>query len=149
MPDLVDVYPYRLLGDSIEVLVMKRASDILYSHQWRMIGGKVNEGETAWQAARRELKEETNHKPLTFWVIPSMNHFYDFENDYIYHIPAFAAELSPDKPIELNHEHIDYQWIEPAKLDSLLKWPEQIRLFRLMADLITDNKILENWIIDK
>ena len=75
---VVDVYPYRLDENHLpEFLLVRRAAGLVYAGQWRMIGGKVDAGETAWQAALRELREETGLTPTRFWSLPSVNHFYE------------------------------------------------------------------------
>ncbi len=56
MNRLVDVYVYRLEQNKVKILLLKRAQDVVYGGQWRMIGGKVNDDEKAYQAARRELR---------------------------------------------------------------------------------------------
>ena len=54
----VSVVVVRICGDSAEYLLLRRATDYLRD-QWCQVAGAVEQGETAWQAAIRELKEET------------------------------------------------------------------------------------------
>src|SRR5690554_1905142 len=71
---VVDVYPYRLRpGAEAEWLLLRRAPGVVYAGQWRMVGGKIALGETAWQAALRELAEEIGQQPVRAWAIPSVN----------------------------------------------------------------------------
>lgn len=112
-----------------------------------MIGGKVEEDEKAFEAGLRELKEETKTIPRTFWTLPSVNQFYNPNSDKIHLIPAFAAELSPTTSITLNHEHIDFKWIREEQISEYINWPEQQRLMRLLISVITENKLLNEWII--
>ncbi|WP_138429673.1 NUDIX domain-containing protein [Fodinibius saliphilus] len=147
MSKLVDLYPYIRDNGTIKLLVLKRAADVIYAEQWRMVGGKVNKGESHVEAARRELKEETGLKPERFWTVPSLNQFYDHHSDAIRQIPAFAAEVDPNKEIELNHEHVDYIWISEVEIESYISWPEQARLMKLIATIITNNEIIDEWLI--
>lgn len=142
---LIDLYPYRQKGDSVEFLLLKRAKGKIYQGQWRMIGGKVEPGETYWQAALRELKEETNLHPISFWTIPSVNQFYEYSTDTILTIPAFAAEIDPEDSIQLNEEHKSCRWIQLHEATTYIQWPEQIRLIELTNRLILSNKILSDW----
>jgi len=119
----------------------------MYSGQWRMVGGKVEENEAATEAARRELNEETGQSPALFWTVPSINQFYDPQSDTIQQIPVFAAEISGKCSISLNHEHVDFAWISEKEIEEYISWPEQQRLMRLVADIVTKNEILEEWII--
>lgn len=110
MSRLVDVYPYSKEQNNIKLLIFKRTAEVQYSNQWRMIGGKAAHKEKYYEAALRELKEETGLDPLLFWTIPSVNQYYDHRADTIHQIPAFGAEVKSDSDIELNHEHFEYKW---------------------------------------
>lgn len=144
---LVDVYPYRMQASEVEFLILKRSSHKIYAGQWRMIGGKIEDNEQAWEAGLRELKEETTLSPLLYWVIPSINHFYNHRNNEIELIPAFAAELQLESEIKLNEEHSEYKWIDSWDVDDYLPWPEQKRLLKLAHEIISNQQILEDWII--
>lgn len=145
---LVDVYPYRLEQNEVHHLILKRSAAVVYSQQWRMVGGKVKEGEKAYETALRELKEETGLAPSQFWTLPSVNSFYEHKSDTIYHIPAFGARLGGRTKPKLNHEHSEWQWIKENEIDRFIVWPEQRRLMRLLASIIKNNQILEEWIIE-
>lgn len=144
--NLVDVYPYRSVSGHYEFLILKRSPDKQYAGQWRMIGGKIKKDETAWKAGLRELKEETSLSPKLFWIIPSINSFYNPEGDRIEQIPAFAALVPDGSHIVLNEEHTGFLWIESKKAKNFLHWPEQRRLITL-ANSILHDEILDDWII--
>ncbi|GIV59455.1 MAG: hypothetical protein KatS3mg043_0544 [Rhodothermaceae bacterium] len=141
MPEIVsrvvDVYPYRLGKDPEPVfLVLRRSAGRIYGGQWRMVGGKIAPGETAWQAAVRELLEETGQWPRRLWCLPSMNAFYEWRHDRVNLIPAFAAEIAAD-PV-LDGEHAAFRWLPAVKAASLLAWPEQRRLLLLAGRLLRE-----------
>lgn len=149
MKKLIDVYPYRIKEGEPEFLVFKRSSEKIYAHQWRMVGGKVKDGEKSWEAALRELKEETGLTPVNLWVIPSINQFYEAKTDAIHSIPAFAAELEKEAVISLDDEHTGYSWISAGEVEHYLKWPGQQRLIKLTANILTDesSEILPEWMV--
>ena len=142
---LIDLYPYKLEGNQRYFLLFKRAAGNIYEGQWRMVGGKVKSGESYWEAALRELYEETGLKPLTMWTIPSVNSFYEYRTDSILHIPAFAAEIDGEETIDLNSEHSEYSWFSIDEAVDKINWPEQRRLLKLTDSLITSNQILKDW----
>lgn len=138
MPDLairvVDVYVFRRTAEGARWLLLRRAPDRLYAGTWRMIGGKIEPGETAWQAALRETREETGREPIALWALPSVNAFYEWHEDRLTLAPAFAAEVVDD-PV-LNAEHDACAWLDAEAAAARLAWPEQQRLIRLAADLV-------------
>jgi len=149
MKKLIDVYPYRIKGDKIEFLILKRSSKKIYANQWRMIGGKVEDGEKFWEAGLRELSEEISEKPSQFWTVPSVNTFYEHKTDSIHQIPAFAAKLEwSDERIILDDEHTGYLWVQASNIDDYIHWPEQKRLIRLINDILINQQILPEWIIN-
>ena len=148
MKKLIDLYTYRKEEDQVEFLVFLRSSSKIYANQWRMIGGKVLDDEKSWEAALRELKEETGLKPEHFWSVPSINHFYEAKSDQVHLIPAFAAELKSDRAPVLDDEHIEYKWIGLDEIDGHIHWPEQQRLMKLIHHIISENLLLPEWHID-
>ena len=134
---VVDVYPYRRpKEETVEFLLMRRAASAAYAGQWRMVGGKIEAGETAWRAALRELREETGLEPDRLWALPSVNAFYEWTHDRINLIPAFAARLSADPT--LDREHDAFLWLSAEAAAARLAWPEQRRLLRLADRLLRE-----------
>ena len=131
---VVDVYPYRMQSDVPELLLLRRANNVSYAGAWRMVGGKIESEETAWQAALRELREETGMTPGRFWTIPSLNQFYEWQHDRVNLIPAFAAEVD-GRPV-LNHEHDTFEWLSVEDATRRLHWPEQQRLVHLLISML-------------
>lgn len=144
---LIDLYLYRIKDQQVEYLLLKRAEGQKYDGQWRMIGGKVEKGETYWQAALRELYEETRLKPITYWTIPSLNKFYEHSTDEILTIPAFAAEITKSDSVILDKEHSIAKWFEINDALERIRWPEQRRLLRLLDEIVTSNQILDDWLV--
>jgi dATP pyrophosphohydrolase len=146
---LIDVYPYRInTSGKVEFLILLRSATKIYADQWRMIGGKVKEGEAYWQAALREVEEELGSKPDRFWTLPSLNQFYEASSDQIHIIPAFAAEYNMEMKPVLDDEHRDFKWISNHEIEKFIHWPEQQRLMKMLNHIIESNTLLAQWLID-
>ena len=150
MPDtrvrVVDVYPYRHESINPEFLLLRRAPDTTYDGQWRMVGGKIEAGEAAWETGLREVEEETGHTPTQFWTLPSVNTFYEWREDRVNLTPAFAAALPGDP--SLDDEHDAFVWLPAREAAQRLQWPEQERLLRL-ADRVLRDGIPPSLIVDR
>ncbi len=143
---VVDVYPYRPTDNgSPEFLLLRRAPGRRYAGAWRMVGGKIESGETAWQAGLRETEEELGHRPTRFWSLPSVNVFYDWQQDRVHVAPAFAAELSGEP--KLDGEHDAFRWLSADEAVRLLQWSEQRRLLRLADALLRAGGPAEDLVI--
>ncbi|MFT4603601.1 MAG: dATP pyrophosphohydrolase [Rhodothermales bacterium] len=145
MPEIVvanvDVYVHRSAPEGVRHLLLRRAVDRLYEGTWRMVAGKIADGEQAWQAAVRELWEETGLAPQALFAIPSMNQFYEWQTDRVQSIPAFAAAVSGDPT--LNEEHDLFEWLLVDEAEQRLAWPEQRRLLRLVDHMVSSGAVPE------
>ncbi|MEM9998419.1 MAG: NUDIX domain-containing protein [Bacteroidota bacterium] len=146
---VVDVYPYCLTGAEPAFLLLRRALGVRYAGQWRMVGGKIEEGEAAHETARRELREETSLVPRRMWTVPSVNTFYEAAADRVTIAPAFAAEVDRDPVLDdpTGAEHDAFAWLAPEEAAARLVWPEQQRLLLLCADLLRRNAVLDEWAV--
>ncbi|MEC8914977.1 MAG: NUDIX domain-containing protein, partial [Candidatus Neomarinimicrobiota bacterium] len=60
---VIDAYVFRRTEEGLRFLLLKRAQNKKYEHFWQGVAGKIEKDETAWEAAVRELKEETGFAP--------------------------------------------------------------------------------------
>lgn len=95
---------------SPQYLVLKRSLDAyIYPDIWQIVTGRVEEPESAYECALREVKEETGIIPKKFYVFPKLDQFYTPENDTINLVPTFIAEAENDV-VTISNEHSEYIW---------------------------------------
>lgn len=97
-------------GADTRVLLMQRASEYLRG-VWSYVAGHIESNETGWQAAIRELLEETGLAPQMLFATSFCEQFYDAGNDCVMVVPAFVARVSDDSVVRLNGEHSALRWL--------------------------------------
>ncbi|MEC0126546.1 NUDIX hydrolase [Paenibacillus pabuli] len=107
--------------DQYHVLMLKRASRMLHN-EWCYIGGGIEMGEKAWEAALREIREETGITEVRLYSANQFEQYYSPMEDYTYTAPVFVGYVDESQPVQLNHEHSDYQWMtfDEAKENAAL-----------------------------
>lgn len=135
--NMIEAHIFCKKKNGIEFLLLKRAEKEIYSGLWQMVTGKIRKGEKAYDAALREIKEETSLKPKKFWVVPNVNQFYSHEKNYISILPVFAALVESSTKIIICKEHSDYGWFKPVKAKKLLAWPGQRKSVDIIEDYFT------------
>ena len=88
------------------------------SYLWELPAGRVDEGETVAQAARRELTEETGYKARKFRKLaefyPSPGFLAEKMTIYL------ATELTPGKQTPMEDERIETRWYTSKEIDKLI-----------------------------
>ncbi len=133
---VVDVHLMRWVNGAPTYLVLQRSPGQLYEHIWQGVTGKIKPGETAWQAALREVHEETSLKPLKMWTVDQVNFFYEADHDRMNSIPIFGVELT-DGVVVLSAEHQDYRWCPVEEAVGCLLWEQQRRGLLAFHDMLT------------
>ena len=144
----VDVYVWRPGADGTPAwLVLRRAAGRRYAGEWRTVGGKVEAGETAHAAARRELAEETGLAEgaglVALWALPSVNAFYEPAADRVVLAPAFVAAVAGEARLDGEHDAAD--WLSAVDAAARLAWPEQARLVALADRLVRAGTVRPDW----
>jgi dihydroneopterin triphosphate diphosphatase len=109
-----------------------------YDGSWQTIYGGIHNGETATQAALRELKEETGLTPMHMWQVEYVETFYFRPKDYVAMMPVFAVEVPRDAAVSLNEEHDDLRWVQEAVIDNFFMWRSQREALHILLDALRD-----------
>ncbi|WP_160036401.1 NUDIX hydrolase [Paenibacillus sp. An7] len=93
-----------------KVLLLKRATPVLRG-VWCYIGGGIEEGEKAWEAALREIREETGITKVSLFTSNKYDQFYSANENYIYVAPVFVGYVNDGQEVTLNNSHSEYEWL--------------------------------------
>lgn len=100
-----------LFYDGKKILLLKNAKGL-----WSLPGGHAKQGETPWECAKREVKEETGHKA---------NDFFDkikTGNDKMTYHTFFVK--SSRFSVRISDEHEDWDWVDFKKINKLKLQPK-------------------------
>lgn len=112
MSDSVDVYPFRRVNGRVQFLVLLRRPEVALGNTWHSIHSKVGEGETAYGAAMRELRQTIGILPRRFYSADLISQFYDHFSDTIRLTPVFAALIEGPGPVILSPDYSDFAWCD-------------------------------------
>jgi dATP pyrophosphohydrolase len=125
------VLPFRRRAEGgIEYAIFKRRD---YADDcWQGVAGGVEQGESAEQAARREMVEECGislNAPLikldAIASVPTIHfreaHFWG-PNVYVVIEHAFGVWIEDGRAITISHEHSAHRWLPYEEAAKLLKW---------------------------
>jgi len=144
--NLIEAHIFREQKGKLEFLLLKRSPEQYYPNLWQMVTGKIKETETAFNAALREIKEETRLTPEKFWVAPTINSFYSPDKDYICLLPVFAAKVKYNSKAILSKEHVEYKWVNPEEAKKLLAWDGQRKSVDVIVDYFLNKNSFLNFI---
>lgn len=132
-------------GGRYEYLLLQRADHKIYAGSWRMVGGKLQPNETAWQACLRELHEETRLPVQRLLTVPYINRFYEWLHDRINDIPVFVAVTSAGAEPVLDEEHSGFAWLGLNEAVERMPWPGQREGLRAAEELLLRNAPLQRF----
>ena len=91
---------------------------------WQMPQGGIDKNENSFDAAIRELKEETGFNPISMFVVDHVSNFYEAHQDRINLVPVFGIEVD-NEIVTLSKEHCEFKWLEFDLAYKMLVWRGQ------------------------
>jgi dATP pyrophosphohydrolase len=122
--DMISCYVLRRdeSGSAWEFLQLKRRDNDFMGGTWQIVYGGIDPHETAWQAALRELKEETALAPRELYRLEPVDIFYIAAQDTLWHCVQFAAVVDRSDRLMLNEEHTASRWITAHDAAAHFMW---------------------------
>ena len=135
----VAVYPYRCSKSGYEFLQLHRSEkDDAFPSTWQGVYGSAEKNESAVEAAKRELMEETSLIPVRMFMVEYIETFLFRPTNCIVHLPVFAAEIEPAAVPTLNEEHDDFRWISENEVRVKFIWRSQREAVAILLETLHD-----------
>ncbi|MGR3621197.1 NUDIX hydrolase [Pseudophaeobacter sp.] len=129
---IVSLVAIRKCQGQHQVLLMQRTQSL--AGEWCQIAGSLEPDETAWQAALRELREETGLRPKNFYSADICEQFYEADRDAITMAPVFVAFIDPEAKVRLNHEHSTFRWVSFDEAREMVAFGGQRKVLRWVEE---------------
>ena len=141
---VIDAYVYSYENNKLSFLLLKRSKTKIYEFLWQGVTGKIEKGELAWQAALRELKEETGLTAHKMFVADYVSKFYEKHGDRINLVPVFGIEVI-NKKISLSEEHCNFKWLSFKKAHDKLTWDGQKKGLKVVYNMLNSKDARIKW----
>jgi dATP pyrophosphohydrolase len=132
----ISTYVFTIRRSRPEFLALLRAEGLAHAGTWQAVHGLIEPGEKAYDAAFREMREETGVAPERFFKTDYVETFYSEATDGVHLVPAFAGYIGENANIVLSEEHVQYAWCSLDEVLRRLVWPSQRAAVQVIADAV-------------
>jgi dATP pyrophosphohydrolase len=129
----ISAYVARVEDGRGRYLLLKRVSNYLKG-SWQQVSGRIEPAETGWQAALREIREETGLVPSRFYSANETEVFYEHHQNCINVIPVFVGFVEGDAKVILSAEHDEFRWVTVDEAQELLLFGVQVTTIRRLEE---------------
>jgi dATP pyrophosphohydrolase len=128
-------------GKNASILLLRRAKG-QQAGLWCQVTGRIEREETAWQAAVREVAEETGLHVAKLYSADYCDIFYIPSTDTIEAIPIFVATVADNVEVRLNTENTEYRWVDVIQASEMVPFVgHRLALREIRRDFI-DSEVL-------
>lgn len=142
----INAFVCKLENGISKYLIIRRSSKS-YTGSWQMVSVGVEKNVAGWEAAIREIKEETGLIPTRLYSSNIVESVYLANQNYISMVPVCLAFVDPNCEVVLNEmEHDEYKWITIDDAENYLMFDNEIESLRKIEDRFIkkeSNKYLE------
>ncbi len=149
-PDLVDVWIFRVrpgTPSAVEFLLLRRAqSDPILPGLWQGVSGGLEPGESAADAALRELSEETGIGLASIenlYHLDQVNQFLGPTTETVLSAAVLAVRVAPEVEPVVSDEHDALLWVSPDEALERAVWPAyRESITRIVENLLDPDRAI-------
>jgi dihydroneopterin triphosphate diphosphatase len=132
----ISTYVFTMLHGRPAFLLLYRAPGLMHADTWQAVHGMIEPDEKAYDAAWREMVEETGLSPERFFRTDYIESFYSEFTDGVHLVPAFAGFVTGAPGATVSEEHTAYEWCTLEDALDRLVWPTQRRAVQVVVDAV-------------
>ena len=137
----IAAYICKVVNGESRFLIIRRQASYL-PDSWQMVSGRIEKGEKAWEAALREIREETGLVPDRFYSANNVEVFYEVNQNCINIVPVFIAFIDSDQPVRLSAEHREYKWVSAEESAAFVTFELHTQTMRMLeAKFVKQNPL--------
>ena len=111
-------------GEAARLLVLQRNKNTSRG-LWSLVMGRIEKGERAADAIRREIAEETGIAVKALYTSGCCDTFFNVGANSVEIMPIFVAPFATAPDVMLDHEHLAYRWLSFTDALDILAYPGQ------------------------
>ncbi|MDH6297778.1 NUDIX hydrolase [Agrobacterium fabrum] len=142
----VSVVVLRVVNDETQVLLLRRNHTLI--GEWCQVAGGIESGEKAWEAALREVREETGLTCDSLYSADICEQFYEADRDAISMLPVFVGFVNGETPVVLNEEHSEFCWVPFETAINLVPFAGQRHVLRHVKAEFAEKQPLRHLLIE-
>ena len=144
--DYVAVFVTRVHENKTQVLLGRRADGAYMGGTWQLISGGIEANERAWEAAIREVREETGLTVTELYRLENVAEFYRPDIDALCTGIYFLAEVETLASAQHNAEHTALEWVDDNDIDSRLTWTSDRTAWANACTQVIGRGRLKQWL---
>lgn len=112
-----------ILDESKRILILKRRNSDVHNNCWDIPGGRVEHGQSLYDALEREIKEEVNLDLDSVILNLGSSTFIGATNgNPLFHRAFFLCKASGE--VQISEEHSEYKWIGLSEIENYSFQPD-------------------------
>ncbi len=136
MPGTFSVAVSSIIEYEGKILIARRAQNRDFAPNiWEFPAGRLEPGESPYDALKRELKEELNLDSSDYEIIMPYFTYYMNRNGQDTIVICFAVRLKEKTHLQKSSEHSELQWVVPHETFAYLAYETQKKDLKHYLDM--------------